>query len=343
MRVAYCLLSVCLLASCSSVSYVGIDTYNPAEITFPKSVGKILVVNNAVPQPDDVGCEFSLFGDKVDTCKVKADSALFDVCRGLGRSMADMSYFNDVLLYHDAVRKDDVYYEDKKLTQDQVQALCDETGSDAVISLDRMLFESKKNVVAFAEGYVEGEIQVKTSGVVRGYLPNRPNPLATVYVADSLFFMEDAPNLILLDRYLPSSENALRASAEYIGAKASPNFVPHWNSETRWYYNAMGSRWKEASAYAQSEKWDKAAEHWMHLYEKSSSPKAKAKAASNLALGNEMKTNLDEAYEWANKSYELFKKSEGEDGKNTKLLALYVEVLRNRIRSDKKLNMQFGE
>ena len=46
-------------------------------------------------------------------------------------------------------------------------------------------------------------------------------------------------------------------------------------------------------------KWDKAAEHWMHLYEKSSSPKAKAKAASNLALGNEMKTNLDEAYEWA--------------------------------------------
>ena len=80
MRVAYCLLSVCLLASCSSVSYVGIDTYNPAEITFPKSVGKILVVNNAVPQPDDVGCEFSLFGDKVDTCKVKADSALFEIC-----------------------------------------------------------------------------------------------------------------------------------------------------------------------------------------------------------------------------------------------------------------------
>ena len=71
--------------------------------------------------------------------------------------------------------------------------------------------------------------------------------------------------------------------------------------------------------------------------------KLKPKLASNLALGNEMKTNLDEAYEWANKSYELFKKSEGEDGKNTKLLALYIEVLRNRIRSDKKLNMQFGE
>ena len=343
MRVACCLLSVCFLASCSSVNYVGIETYNPAEITFPGNVGKILVVNNAVHQPDDVGCEFTLFGDKVDTCRVKADSALFYACSGLGKAMADISFFNDVLLYHDAVRKDDVYYEDKKLTQDQVQELCDETGTDAVVSIDRLLFESKKNIMAYAEGYVGGEIQVKISGVVRGYLPGRPNPLATVYVADSVFFNEEAPNLILLDKFLPSSENALRASAEYIGMKTSPNFVPHWNNETRWFYTGMGTKWKEASAYAQSEKWDKAVEYWEHLYEKSGGWKAKAKAASNIALGYEMKTKLDEAYEWANKSAELCKKGEGEDGKNTKLLALYVEVLRNRVRSDKKLNMQFGE
>ena len=343
MRVACYLLSVCFLASCSSVNYVGIETYNPAEITFPGNVGKILVVNNAVHQPDDVGCEFTLFGDKVDTCRVKADSALFYACSGLGKAMADISFFNDVLLYHDAVRKDDVYYEDKKLTQDQVQELCDETGTDAVVSFERLLFESKKNIMAYAEGYVGGEIQVKISGVVRGYLPGRPNPLATVYVADSVFFNEEAPNLILLDKFLPSSENALRASAEYIGIKTSPNFVPHWNNETRWFYTGMGTKWKEASAYAQSEKWDKAVEYWEHLYEKSGGWKAKAKAASNIALGYEMKTKLDEAYEWANKSAELFKKGEGEDGKNTKLLALYVEVLRNRVRSDKKLNMQFGE
>ena len=295
MRVACCLLSVCFLASCSSVNYVGIETYNPAEITFPGNVGKILVVNNAVHQPDDVGCEFTLFGDKVDTCRVKADSALFYACSGLGKAMADISFFNDVLLYHDAVRKDDVYYEDKKLTQDQVQELCDETGTDAVVSIDRLLFESKKNIMAYAEGYVGGEIQVKISGVVRGYLPGRPNPLATVYVADSVFFNEEAPNLILLDKFLPSSENALRASAEYIGMKTSPNFVPHWNNETRWFYTGMGTKWKEASAYAQSEKWDKAVEYWEHLYEKSGGWKAKAKAASNIALGYEMKTKLDEA------------------------------------------------
>lgn len=343
MRIAYCLLIVCLLAGCSPVSYVGIETYNPAEITFPGNVSKVLVVNNAVPQPDDVGCKFSLFGEKVDTCRVKADSAVFDACRGLGKAMVDISYFNDVLLYHDALRKDNVYYEDRKLTQDQVAALCNETGADAVISFDRLLFESQKSVIAYADGFVEGEIQVRMSGVVRGYLPGRPAPLATVYIADSLFFIEDAPNLVILDRFLPSTENALRASAEYIGMKTSPNFVPHWNSETRWYYTGMGSRWKEAAAYAESGKWDKAVERWAYLYEKSSSSKSKAKAATNLALGYEMKTELEKAYEWANKAHELFLKDEGEKGNNAKLLSLYVEVLRNRIHSNKKLNKQFGE
>lgn len=343
MRSAFYLLAIGLLTSCSSVNYVAIETYNPAEITFPENVGKVLVVNNAVPQPDDVGCQLSLFGTKQDTCHVKTDSALFATCRGLGKAMVDVSFFNDVLLYHDATRKDDVYYEDKKLTAEEVTALCDETGTDAVISVDRMLFEIQKDVVAFAEGYVAGDISVKMSGVIRGYLPGRPNPLATVYMTDSLFFSESAYNQMLLDHVLPSMDDAARASGEYIGMRASPNFVPHWTRETRWFYSGMGAHWKEATAYARSEKWEKAAERWQHLYETSNSWKIQAKVASNIALGYEMKSELKEAYDWAKKSYDLFKKNEGDQGKNTRLLYLYVEALANRIRSDKKLNMQFGE
>lgn len=343
MRSAFYLLAVGLLTSCSSMNYMAIETYNPAEITFPETVGKVLVVNNALPQPDDVGCQLSLFGTKQDTCHLKTDSALFDVCRGLGKAMADVSFFNDVLLYHDAVRKDDVYHDDKKLTPEEVAALCEETGTDAVISLDRILFETDKSVVAFAEGYVAGDISVKMAGVIRSYLPDRDNPLATVYMVDSLFFSESAYNQTILDQILPSMENAVRASGEYIGMRASPNFVPHWSTETRWFYSGMGARWKEATAFARLEKWDNATGHWEYLYHNSGGWKAQAKAASNIALGYEMKSDLKEAYEWARKSHELFKKHEGEEGKNTTLLYLYVQALANRLRADKKLNMQFGE
>lgn len=343
MRSALCILAAGLLASCSSINYVGIETYNPAEITFPDNVSKILVVNHAVPQPTDVGCQFSLFGVKQDTCRMKTDSALMDACRGLGKAMVDGAYFDDVLLYHDPVRRDDVYYEDPKMTPSEVSALCRETGADAVVSLDRLLFETKKDVVAFADGFLTGDIGVKMSGVLRSYVPGRENPLATVYVADSLFFSEMAYSLDLLDQVLPSMEDAARISGEYLGSKSSPNFVPHWSNDTRWFYTGMGALWKEASAYAQAEKWDKATERWEHLYNKSGNWKTKAKAASNIALGYEMKSELKEAHEWASKSYDLFKKNEGEDSRDANLLQLYVEALLKRIRSDRKLNMQVGE
>ncbi len=343
MRTAGCLLCVCLFASCSSMNYVGIETYNPSEVTFPAEVKKVLVVNNAVPQPDDVGCEFTLFGDKVDTCRVKADSALFYACTGLGKAMAEVPYFGDVLLYHDAVRKDDVYYEDRKLTGEKVETLCDETDADAVVSVDRMLFESKKTVKAYADGFVGGEIEVRMSGVVRAYLRGRTNPLATIHIVDSVFFYEEAPNTVILDKALPQTDKALCVAAEYVGVKAGPNFVPHWTNETRWYYTGIGTKWKEATAYAQSEKWEKALGYWMRIYEQSGSSAAQAKAASNVALAYEMSSRVEDACRWAAKSAELFEKAEGGDGKNAKLSALYVEVLRERVRSDKKLDVQFGK
>ena len=71
--------------------------------------------------------------------------------------------------------------------------------------------------------------------------------------------------------------------------------------------------------------------------------KSRAKAASNLALCHEMRGDLKEAYEWAHKSYDLFKRNSGDHDTSTKLLELYVQALAERIRSDKKLNVQFGE
>ena len=326
-----------------TINYVGIETYNPAEVTFPENVAKVLIVNNAVPQPEDAGYEYTLQGEKQDTCKAKADSALFDACRTLGEAIVEASYFNDVLLYHDAVRKDNQAFLDTKLTQGQVASLCDETGADAVISIDRLLFDMKKSVGTLGEGYVMGMIDVQMAGVIRSYVPDREAPLATVHMKDSIYWAESADYMPILDKVLPSPENALRGAGKYFGAKVYANFVPHWEKETRWYFTGMGSRWKEASAYAANEKWDMAEDRWSGLYRGTENWKSRAKAASNLALCHEMRGDLKEAYEWAHKSYDLFKRNSGDNDKSTKLLELYVQALAERIRSDKKLNVQFGE
>ena len=351
-----------LLSACSTINYVGIETYNPAEVTFPENVAKVLIVNNAVPQPEDAGYEYTLQGERQDTCKAKADSALFDACRTLGEAIVEASYFNDVLLYHDAVRKDNQAFLDTKLTQGQVASLCDETGADAVISIDRLLFDMKKSVGTLGEGYVMGMIDVQMAGVIRSYVPDREAPLATVHMKDSIYWAESADYMPILDKVLPSPENALRGAGKYrswirycplrrmlcvgpvnisgrrstlilflIGRRRLVGTLPEWVHVGK------------ASAYAANEKWDMAEDRWSGLYRGTENWKSRAKAASNLALCHEMRGALKEAYEWAHKSYDLFKRNNGDNDKSTKLLELYVQALAERIRSDKKLNVQFGE
>lgn len=341
MKTLFYLLFACLLAGCSPINYVGIETYNPAEITFPKNVRRVLIVNNAVPQPDNVGYQLKLFGTVQDTARAEADSALLNVCTSLGKSIFDVSYFDDVLLYHDPIRKDTRYLVDDKLSAEQVEALCKETETDAIISIDRLLFEMNKNVVSFADGFVGGEVDVKIAGVARSYLPGRNRPLATVLVNDSVFWSETADNMELLNIFIPSPTKALQAAGSYIGEKLAPNFVPHWENETRWYYSGLTSSWKEASAYVNARNWEAAAGRWRIIYKTSSNWKNRAKAASNLALYYEMGTKLEDACEWAAKSYDLFEKNKGGDDRYTQIQKLYLNALQARLQSDKKLKMQF--
>ena len=286
---------------------------------------------------------YNLYGTVQDTARAHADSALYDACHSLGKSIVDVSFFNDVLLYHDGTRQDTKYLVDEKLTPETVKELCRETGTDAVISLDRLLFRMEKDVVAFAEGLCRGRSRYRDYWGRPWLSSGRDNPLATVYVQDSVFWSESADNMELLKLYLPSPDEALRAAGQYIGRKVTPNFVPHWDNESRWFYKGEGARWKEATAYALSDKWEEAASRWKHVYENSSRWKERAKAASNLALFYEMKTQLKDAYDWAAKSYEIFNNKKGEDYNYTKMQRLYVEALGKRIRSDQKLNKQFGE
>lgn len=341
MKKICCLSLIAIFTACSSIRYMDIETFNPSEITFPPEVKKILVVNNAVPQPAETGYEIWIMGAVQDTARAHADSALYDACRVLGETIVDANYFDDVLLYHHPIRTDQSFLSDPKLTQEQVRSLCDETGTDAIISFDRLVFNMEKNIIALIDGYYSGQIKVQVGGTVRAYMPKRDNALATILVSDSIAWQEYAEDVRLLNYFLPTADDALRGAGKYIGGEVYRNFVPFWQSETRWFYTGFGTRWKEASAYAAGSKWEQATSRWNTIYE-SSSGKSKAKAASNLALSAEMQGKFNEAHTWAERSRDLFLKHGGEESRDAKLLTIYAEALSNRINADRKLDMQFS-
>ena len=335
-----------LLLSCSPVRYIGIETHNPAAITFPPGMKRVLIVNNAVEQ-QEVSFESELT-QLPDSIKITADSTAFDFCLTLGETLAEFAGFDDVRLLDEGFRKDKQPFFAPALTSDEVGQLCDEHEVDIVISLDRLLFKFDE-YAGFTYGLeVRGVVDVEMAGILRVYLPNRISPLTTIELADTITPVTEltlTPHDVNSWNIIFSSDktNLLRESAKFLAQEARIHFIPYWNEDVRWYYIASDSRWKEASVYADSERWDKAMAIWQTLYTRSSSWKQKARLASNIALGFELTGDLKEALKYAETSFQLLSTHLREDDTTVKRHELYIKVLSHRILEEQRLRLQMND
>ena len=76
MRTTLYLLMACLFSACNTIEYIGIETYNPAEITFPKNVDKGFdYLITPFPSPTMSAIPI-IYMELQDTARAHADSAL---------------------------------------------------------------------------------------------------------------------------------------------------------------------------------------------------------------------------------------------------------------------------
>jgi hypothetical protein len=333
MRNTIGLFFACLFVACSPVRYMSIETYNPAEVTFPEEVKRVLVVNNTVPQES---VPYESVRKLPDSVRFSADSAAFDYCRILAEQIAEFPSLEDVRLLEDRYQTDD----SQKLTKDEVNQLCEEHGVDAVISLDRLLFNAEEYIVTLYGYAGEIAVNVAVSGILRTYLPDRITTLCSIALSDTVSLMWDqgAPNVSS-----PLKRNEIiREAAQYMASESSVYFVPFWGEDTRWYFVSSNARWKENQAFMTAEKWENAIRGWEALYNEATGWNAKARLAVNLALCTELTGDLTVALRWATQSLQLYKEHLDKEDRMVLLQSLHVKALEYRIKAEEKLRRQIG-
>jgi hypothetical protein len=333
---AFCLMT--LAASCGQVRSVGIETYNPAGVTFPENVRRVLVVNNAAVRAE---VPFTSTVRKLpESAGLTGDSAVTVFCHTLGREIAASPRFEDVLLYDGCYRTDSAP-SDGYLTPDDVTRLCEEHAVDAVISLDRLLFHIRESIREISWIDKVCEVEVGVSGVLRVRLPDRETPLTTLYLSDTIRPQpEDGSPAGVY--FMPQPDEVLSETAAHVAVKAHAHFVPYRSADSRWYYVSPGSRWKEAAAFAAADKWEQAATIWQSLYETTNSWKTKACLASNLALCTEFSGRLAPALQWAILAHQYFSEHLSAGDRKIDMQKLYVTVLEHRVAEEKTLRKQLG-
>ena len=328
MRYWIILLGFFLLYSCSSIHYMDIQTLVPAQISYPDSVKKLLIVNNAVPQSSKMGYDYNLNRIRQDTARIYTDSALMVAARSLGETIAGSPYYDDIRLYEVPYNTGGEFLKDSKLKQEEVQKLCSLNGTDAIISIDHLYFKVTRYGNAFRRFSYDfnEEMQIIFSGIVRSYTPESEKPLSTFHMSDSIYWYD-------FDGYI-------LYAADYMGTGAARYFYPNWINENRLYFKSSGSSWKQASAYASAQRWGDALAEWLRIYDKTSSWKKQAKLATNIALGYELTDQLKEAGEWLQKAVDLYQKNEKEKSNEKQYLDYYKKQLDKKIEGSSKLEYQ---
>ncbi|WP_352421544.1 DUF6340 family protein [Proteiniphilum sp.] len=336
------LLLALMMSSCAGIKYLTVETREPAQVNLPSNVLSIAIINNVVQQPDEVGHDSIPIGHtQPERVKASSDSAAVFYTEALAQFMDEEDYFQWVMHYSEPLRNDNDFFREKPVDPETMNRIRRETGADAIISLDKLVIETKKRDHFRQQGYTYADMTGKIYSILRVYMPTMEGKIPAVQYTDSLhwegFDIQDGK--AYADIMLPSREEAIKILAVNAAEKMTYVFAPHWEMQDRWYYTLSNSLMREGENYAKKSEWEKAIEKWEAFYNNSSKKNDKAKAASNIALAYEMMDDMERALEWAALSNSLFIESTAPNSLERKRSMLYKNEIERRNNNSNRLNM----
>jgi dihydroneopterin aldolase len=359
---------ILFISSCASVHQLTIEVQEPAPITFPVEIDKVLIVNNAAKQPGHSGTTRTCNGTVVEDPELDLDSVAWVAIVSLLSNINATHFFKEVSFYNESLREDNDWLVAAPLSKQFREGVFDK--QDGIISIDRILITLNEQVVAkgmdkqvavpysprservdtlkqrntIVSEHIEAKLEAKLTCSV--YLYDRESPLTTFTVSDTLsyaevFFDNEINSFIIKE--LP--EYLIDELAYNISEKLTYYFIPSWILKDRTVYSGANARMQEAFSYTKTAKWDKAEAVWLDEYARSSTkPADKGKLANNIAVANEMQDKLDIALRWAIQAQASFEESNLKAGSAEKLrINTYVEDLQKRIQDNQLLNLQWGK
>ncbi len=342
--------SVVLFASCSGVHRLTIEVQEPASVTFPIDATKVVVVNNAVVQPDSVGLESSYNGKKTEGMYPSLDSIPWVSVESISERLEDSDFFSQVAIYRSSLRSDNQWLAKGRLSKDFREQFLRETGMDAIISVDQLLFNTVQDGIPLSDdmylsnSYLFTDIRVTGVISISIYVKDKESPLSSFSLKDSTFTKTSAYSDLKESEVIRRLLQSMIFKVAYkLGDKTAILLTPTWKTADRIVYAGYSSRMKEATSYFKSNKWSKAEDIWLSEYDKKEKPLDKARMSVNMAVANEMQDDLDTALTWVKKAKEYYLQTDAKDNANEiEHVDKYTEVLEKRIQNSRVLDLQWG-
>ena len=294
-----------------------IDEYRDAERKELRGVRSVLVVNNALVQPNDFGHSTVLDGDHKSGISIPLNKALLYSLFSLTQTLDESGDFDAVELLDVSQNTSTNYYARQSLSASQVQNLIQTYEVDALLVLNQLVLYDVLEAFQTDEGGQYAYMQAFAQSHWSMYFADATRRSQTLSYADTLLWeskVEYTRTQAL--NQLPNREDALLYLASTLGEGLGKSFVHSWVAVSRYLYDIDDTHIKAGLQSFRYQRWEEAIDHWQQvaneeakgerLKVKGKDNKAAAVAAANIAIAYELLGDYSLACDYANEACRLF-------------------------------------
>ena len=294
-----------------------IDEYRDAERKELRGVRSVLVVNNALVQPNDFGHSTVLDGDHKSGISIPLNKALLYSLFSLTQTLDESGDFDAVELLDVSQNTSTNYYARQSLSASKVQNLIQTYEVDALLVLNQLVLYDVLEAFQTDEGGQYAYMQAFAQSHWSMYFADATRRSQTLSYADTLLWeskVEYTRTQAL--NQLPNREDALLYLASTLGEGLGKSFVHSWVAVSRYLYDIDDTHIKAGLQSFRYQRWEEAIYHWKQvaneeakgerLKVKGKDNKAAAVAAANIAIAYELLGDYSLACDYANEACRLF-------------------------------------
>ena len=303
-RLCSLLLVLCsLYVNAQQQWYFSVDERYPAERQQLQGKQRILVVNNALTQPQDFGHSTILDGENTGNVEIDLSRSVLYCLFATTQTMESTGEFDAVELMDISQNHSTNYYTRTPLTFSQAERLCTDYQADALLTLNQLVLydivesfpTDEGTYYAYLQAYAQSHWTIHYAGQTRE---------ATFTQADTLLWESQLHyNRTQSLSDLPSRQEALLYLARELGNRMGSSFAPSWQTTRRYIYELPDLQ-AGLDAF-RLQRWNSAINQWITIVD-SKDKKAAACAAANIAIAYEMLGDYASACDYAQRASRFF-------------------------------------
>ncbi len=331
------------LSSCTKLLYTSLDVLRPAKVAFNSDVNNILIINNTVPQPADIGHSTRFAFEEIKKEAFNTDSLPIFCLSALKEDIESKDFFESIQLSPNSINIGTDFGSANYISDETVKALCNTTQTDAIISLDKIKIKDEITEVfnAPTSSYIS-TLELNFESYWSIHYPNN-NEFYALQFKDTVYWEAEANSRKRGIMALPKREDALVDGALYVGKNTVNRLVPYWDKVDRYFFNPNKKYFKQATDSMYVKNWESSISNWQSAYNQSKSSWTKAQAANNIAIAYEITGNIDKALEYASQAFYNLQELSFADYNSFVRIADYVTELIQRRKDMITLKNQLGE